>query len=148
MSSIETFQPAERRYHGVLTARLIAFLVDYLFVGLLMVPLAIVYFVFGVITLGLGFLIAPIPFVVVAALYFMLTLGGERQATPGMRIAGLQIARDDGRMVDPWIALAHIVLFWVFNALISPLILLIGLFTDRSRLLHDILLGTAMHRTP
>ncbi len=39
------------------------------------------------------------------------------------------------------------VLFWVINSFLTPLILLAGLFTDRSRLVHDLLLGTVVIRT-
>ena len=36
----------------------------------------------------------------------------------------------------------HAVLFWVSISFLTPLVLLIGLFNGRRRLLHDIILGT------
>jgi uncharacterized RDD family membrane protein YckC len=36
------------------------------------------------------------------------------------------------------------VLFWVSISFLTPLILLIGLFNSRRRLLHDIVLGTVV----
>ena len=36
----------------------------------------------------------------------------------------------------------HAVVFWVSVSFLTPLILLVGLFNGRRRLLHDILLGT------
>jgi uncharacterized RDD family membrane protein YckC len=36
------------------------------------------------------------------------------------------------------------VLFWVSVSVLSPLVLLVGLFNGRRRLLHDIVLGTVV----
>ena len=45
-------------------------------------------------------------------------------------------------------ALAHVPpRIWIGNAILTPFVLLVGLFTDRGRLLHDLLLGTAAVRT-
>ncbi len=38
----------------------------------------------------------------------------------------------------------HAVLFWATVSFLSPLVLLIGLFNGRRRLLHDIILGTVI----
>jgi uncharacterized RDD family membrane protein YckC len=38
----------------------------------------------------------------------------------------------------------HAVLFWVSISFLTPLVLLIGLFNGRRRLLHDIILGTVV----
>ena len=38
----------------------------------------------------------------------------------------------------------HVVLFWVSLSIFTPLILLVGLFNGRRRLLHDMLLGTVI----
>jgi uncharacterized RDD family membrane protein YckC len=38
----------------------------------------------------------------------------------------------------------HAVAFWVSVSFLTPLVLLIGLFNGRSRLLHDIVLGTVV----
>jgi uncharacterized RDD family membrane protein YckC len=39
---------------------------------------------------------------------------------------------------------AHAVLFWVSVSVLSPLVLLVGLFNGRRRLLHDVVLGTVI----
>jgi uncharacterized RDD family membrane protein YckC len=39
------------------------------------------------------------------------------------------------------------VLFWAGNVILSPLVLLVTLFADRKRALHDLLLGTVVVRT-
>ncbi|MFF2321129.1 RDD family protein [Agrobacterium sp. NPDC058088] len=136
-----------RAYSGVLSRRVFAFLIDYAIVLLLCIPAAVIVFFLGIITLGLGFFLYPALFVIVAVLYFGMTLGGPSQATPGMRAMGIAMARMDGQRIDFLLSTVHIVLFWIINSVLTPLILLAGLFTERSRLVHDFLLGTVIVRT-
>lgn len=136
-----------RAYSGVLSRRVFAFILDYLIVLLLCIPAAIVVFFLGIITLGLGFMLYPVLFIVVALLYFGMTLGGPAQASLGMRAMGIAMARLDGRRLDFLTAVAHTVIFWIINSVLTPLILLAGLFLERSRLVHDLLLGTVVVRT-
>ncbi|CDN53449.1 RDD domain containing protein [Neorhizobium galegae bv. officinalis bv. officinalis str. HAMBI 1141] len=136
-----------RAYSGVLSRRVFAFIMDYVIVLLLCIPAAVVVFFLGIITLGLGFMLYPVLFVIVALLYFGMTLGGSAQASPGMRAMGLAMVRLDGRRMDFLTAMAHTVIFWIINSVLTPLILLAGLFIERSRLVHDLLLGTVVVRT-
>lgn len=136
-----------RAYSGVLTRRMFAFILDYVIVLLLCIPAAVIVFMLGILTLGLGFMLYPALFVIVALLYFGMTLGGPNQASPGMRAAGITMLRLDGRRMDFMTAMVHTVLFWLINSVLTPLILLAGLFTDRSRLVHDFLLGTVVARS-
>jgi uncharacterized RDD family membrane protein YckC len=39
---------------------------------------------------------------------------------------------------------AHALLFWLSTSFLTPLILLVGFFNDRSRLLHDMVVGTVV----
>ena len=133
-------------YRGVLTRRIFAFLIDYAIVALLWIPAAIAVFFLGIITLGLGFMLYPALFAIVAMAYFGLTMGGPNQASAGMSAMGIQIARMDGRPMDFLTAIVHLVLFWLGNTILTPFVLLVGLFTDRGRLLHDLLLGTVIVR--
>jgi len=136
-----------RAYSGVLSRRIFAFIVDYVIVGLLCIPAAIVLFFVSILTLGLGFLLYPALFIIVAGLYFGWTLGGPHQASLGMRAMGLAMVRVDGRPMDFLTAIVHLALFWILNSVLTPLILLAGLFIERSRLVHDLLLGTVIVRT-
>lgn len=135
-----------RLYEGVRTRRVFAFLIDYFFVGLLMIPFAVVVLVLGVLTFGLGWMLFAVLFPLVALTYVWTTLGGEKQATPGMGIMGIRLERLDGRKVDGLFAVVHSVLFWAANALLTPFVLLFALITDRKRTLHDLLLGTVVVR--
>jgi uncharacterized RDD family membrane protein YckC len=136
-----------RAYSGVLSRRVFAFVLDYLIVLLLCIPAAVIVFFLGILTLGLGFMLYPALFVIVALLYFGMTLGGPSQASPGMRAMGIMLMRMDGRRLDFMTAMVHTVLFWLINSVLTPLILLAGLFTEKSRLVHDMLLGTVTVRT-
>jgi uncharacterized RDD family membrane protein YckC len=136
-----------RAYSGVLSRRIFAFVLDYVIVALLCIPAAVVLFFLSILTLGLGFFLYPALFVIVAGLYFGLTLGGPNQASLGMRAFGIAMMRVDGQRLDFMTAIVHLVLFWILNSFLTPLILFAGLFTERSRLIHDLLLGTVIVRT-
>jgi uncharacterized RDD family membrane protein YckC len=136
-----------RAYSGVLSRRIFAFIVDYIIVALLCIPAAVLLFFVSILTLGLGFFLYPVLFVLVAGLYFGWTLGGPHQASLGMRAVGIAMVRVDGRRMDFLTAIVHLALFWILNSVLTPLILLAGLFIERSRLIHDLLLGTVIVKT-
>jgi uncharacterized RDD family membrane protein YckC len=135
-----------RAYDGVRTRRVFAFLLDYLIIGLLCIPFAVLVAVLGVLTLGLGWALYGVLGPLVALIYVWNTLGGERQATVGMRMMGIRLDRLDGRPVEGMLAVVHTVLFWAGNVLLTPLVLIAPLFIDRKRTLHDLLLGTVVTR--
>jgi uncharacterized RDD family membrane protein YckC len=136
-----------RAYDGVRTRRVFAFLLDYLIVGLLSIPFAILIALLGLLTFGLGWALFGILVPAVALIYVWSTLGGRNQATVGMRMMGIRLDRLDGRPVDGLLAVVHSVLFWAGNVVLTPLILLVSLFADRKRTLHDLLLGTVVTRS-
>lgn len=135
------------RLDGVRTRRILAFLVDYTLVALLTGMAAIVVFFVGILTLGLAWLLYFVLAPLVAMAYVGLTMGGPRQATPGMQFFSIRIERDDGLMVDPWLAILHGVLFWVLHVVTSFIFLVVSLFSERKRLIQDILLGTQVVRS-
>jgi uncharacterized RDD family membrane protein YckC len=136
-----------RAYEGVRSRRIMAFLIDYLIIGLLIIPFAIVVAILGVITLGLGWMLFSILGPIVALLYVWNTMGGPNQATVGMKMMGIQLQRLDGKPVDGLLAVVHTVLFWAANVILTPLILLAPLFLERKRTVHDLLLGTVVIRS-
>lgn len=135
-----------RLYDGVRTRRSIAFIVDYIFIGFFLIPAAVFVFVLGVATLGFAWLLFFFLGPIVALLYVAITLGGERQATLGMRLTGVRLERLDGRPTDGLLAIVHTVLFWAGNAIFTPIILLATLIINRKRAVHDLLLGTIVVR--
>ncbi|CAN7508312.1 RDD family protein [Phyllobacterium sp. LjRoot231] len=135
-----------RMYQGVRTSRIFAFLIDYVIIFFLCIPVAILIAILGVATLGLGWALYGIMFPVVALAYVATTMGGPRQATKGMQMMGLKLERLDGQKVDGLLAIVHTVLFWGLIVVLTPLILLATLFLDRKRTVHDLLLGTVVVR--
>ena len=135
-----------RLYDGVRSRRVFAVVIDYLIVGLLLIPFAMLVFLLGILTLGLGWALFGILGPAVALIYIWNTLGGPNQATIGMRMMDIRLERLDGGRIDGMIAVIHSVLFWAANVILTPFILLATLFTDRKRTLHDLLLGTVVVR--
>jgi uncharacterized RDD family membrane protein YckC len=134
-------------FRGVLTRRVIAFIID---VVVICVPiaLAVVFIaVFGLVTLGLGWalfwLVSPAS-VIWALLYYGATLGGPHSATIGMRLMDLEVRTWYGAPCYFVLGAMHAVVFWISISVLSPFVLLIGLFNARRRLLHDFVLGTVV----
>lgn len=136
-----------RAYDGVRTRRVLACAIDYLIIGLLLIPFGILVFFLGLLTFGIAWSLFGILAPLVAVVYVWNTLGGRDQATMGMRMMGIRLDRLDGRPIDGLTATVHTVLFWAGNVALTPLVLLVTLFSDRKRTLHDILLGTVVTRS-
>ncbi|MBB3772961.1 putative RDD family membrane protein YckC [Angulomicrobium tetraedrale] len=134
-------------FQGVLGRRILACLIDAVLICAPIVLAAVFIFVFGFITLGLGWflygLLSP-AFVIWALVYAGLTLGGPFSATIGMRAMGIEMRLWHGAPMSPLLAVLSLVLFWVSLSVLTPFVLLVGLFNARRRLLHDIILGTVV----
>lgn len=134
-------------FRAVLTRRVLAFLIDVvvLFAPILFASIFILFF--GIVTLGIGWalfwLVSPLS-VIWALCYYGLTLGGPRAATVGMRMVDLEMRTWYGDKPYFLLGAMHAVLYWVSVSLLSPLVLLVGLFNGRRRLLHDMVLGTVV----
>ena len=145
--TISTRLNDSRVYEAVRTRRVLAFCIDYFIVCLLLIPFGILVFLFGILTLGLGWLLFGILVPAVALTYIWKTLGGPKQATTGMQMMSIRLERLDGAPIDGMTAVVHSVLFWAGNVVLTPLILLATLFLDRKRTVHDLLLATVVVRT-
>ena len=128
-------------FDAILSKRIVAFVVDAVLIVALMIPAALLVLILGVVTLGLGWLLYPPLFAIVALGYVALTLGGPASATIGMRVTGVEVRTWSGHRMFALLAVMHAVLFWFSIGVLTPLILLVGLFTARKQLLHDLLLG-------
>jgi uncharacterized RDD family membrane protein YckC len=127
--------------------RVFAFLIDLVVLSIPIVLAVIFIAVFGLITLGLGWLlfwlISPMS-IVWALLYYGATLGGPHSATVGMRMMDLELRTWYGEPAYFVLGAAHALLFWVSMSFLTPLVLIVGLLNGRKRLLHDIVLGTVV----
>ncbi|MBO0345977.1 RDD family protein [Roseibium sp. CAU 1637] len=135
-------QPA--LFEGVRTRRIMAFFIDAIAVLLLTFAAGILVFFLGIFTLGLAWIFYAFLWQAVALLYTAFTLGGPSASTPGMRAMGLEMRLWHGARPYPLLSAMHVLLFWFSVSLLTPLVLLVALFTERKRLLHDIVLGTVV----
>ena len=138
---------ASPRLEGVRTRLVLAFIVDYLIVAVLTMIAMVAVFFIGILTFGLGWLLYFVLAPLIAMAYVGSTMGGPAQATPGMQFFSIRIERDDSAPVDFFLAILHGVIFWVAHITLTPFMLLIALFSERKRLIQDILLGTAVVRS-
>ena len=132
-------------FRGVLTKRFFAFIIDLVILSIPIVLAVIFITLFGIVTLGLGWflfwLISPLS-VIWALIYYGASLGGPHGATVGMRMMDIEMRTWTGERPYFVLGAVHAVLYWVSVSFLTPLVLLVGLFNGRSRLLHDIVLGT------
>lgn len=137
-------------YEGVLSRRVVAFLIDCFFIYGPIVLLAFFIFILGIVTLGIGWvlfwILSPI-FVIWALLYTVTTLGGRHSATWGMRAMGLEMRTQFGGRMYFLLAAIHVIFFYVLLMSLSPLVLVIGLLNSAGRLGHDYLTGAVLVNT-
>ena len=138
-------------FEGVLLRRMVAFIIDLIVIAIPLVLATIVIFVFGLLTLGLGWalfwLLSP-GSVIWALFYYGLTLGSPASATLGMRAMGIEMRTWYGGPLYFVLGAVHAVVFWVSVSVLTPFILIVGLFNGRKRLPHDMLVGTVLINNP
>ena len=134
-------------FEGVLARRVLAFFIDVLVIALPIILAAIFIFVFGIVTLGLGwalYWLLPAAAAIWAIFYFGLTLGSDRSATIGMRVMDLEMRTWYGAPAYFVLGAVHAIAYWFSISALTPFILLVPFFNRRRRLLHDIVLGTVI----
>ena len=134
-------------FEGVLTRRVVAFIIDVIIIALPLIGASIFIFVLGIVTLGLGWalfwLLSPAS-VIWALVYYGLTLGSPASATLGMRVMNIEMRTWYGAPAYFVLGAVHAIVFWITVSVLSPLILVVGFFNPRKRLLHDMLVGTVL----
>ncbi len=102
-------------FEGVLSRRIMAFLIDFLVIAAPVVLAAMFIFAFGIVTLGLGwalYWILPGASMVWAIVYFGLTIGGPRSASIGMRVMDLELRTWYGTPGYFVLGAVHAIAFW------------------------------------
>ena len=135
---------APELFEGVLARRMLAFLIDVVIITVPVLFAALFILLFGLFTFGLGwflFWLLPAAATIWAICYYGLTFGGAASATIGMRMLDLEMRTWYG-------APAYAIVFWVTVSALTPLVLLVGFFNERRRLLHDIVVGTVVINNP
>ncbi len=134
-------------FEGILVRRSVAWIIDFAIAFTLASILWLTNCVASFGTLGLVSL--PAIFFAPVVLHLGLStylLGGARAATLGMRACGVRIVRQDGGRVDHVQAFLMTAMYFATASIFCP-VLMAGFFTERSRLLHDLVVGTVAVRT-
>ncbi len=132
-------------FEGVLARRVLAFFIDFIILAAPIFFATIFIFIFGFLTFGLGWLFFWLLWpasVLWVLLYYACTLGSPHSATIGMRVMDLEMRLWYGAQVYHLLGAWHVLMFWLTISFLTPLVLLVGFFNDRRRLLHDMLAGT------
>jgi uncharacterized RDD family membrane protein YckC len=142
-------------FEGVLARRLIAFVVDLVILAIPIVLGAMFIVASTIATLGIAgilfALLSPLywPLIVIWAIcYYGFTLGSAASATVGMRAMDLEMRTWYGSPCYFVLGAVHAIVFWITISFLTPLVLLVGFFNARKRLLHDMLVGTIVINNP
>ena len=134
-------------FEGVVARRLVAFVIDFVILSVPVVFVSMFIFVIGIVTLGLGFFFYALlwpAMVVWAVCYYGMTLGSPASATIGMRVMDIEMRTWYGAPAYFLLGAVHAVVFWITVSALTPFILLVFLFNERRRCLHDMLVGTVV----
>lgn len=137
---------APELFEGVLARRVVAYLIDLVFIGTLTIAFALVAFIAGFLTFGLAWLSLLVVVPGALILYYALTLGSPARATIGMRMMDLVLTPTRGQPLDGPMAFLHALAFYVTFWISWPVSLLFALFTPRRQMIHDLITGTLMLR--
>src|SRR6187431_2140148 len=112
-------------FEGVVSRRVVAFLIDFLILSIPVVFVSMFIFVIGIVTFGLGFLFYGLlwPAMVIWALaYYGLTLGSPASATIGMRTMDIEMRTWYGSPAYFVLGSVHAVVFWVTVSMLTPFV--------------------------
>lgn len=129
-------------YSGIAAKRLFAWIIDVILVALLT-------FLVGVLTLGIGLFFFAVFFVAIDFTYRWLTLSAG-SATLGMRMMAVEIRNGFGQRLNAGEAALHTLGFMISAAFFLPQMVSIAmmLFGPAHKGLHDVILGTAAINRP
>jgi uncharacterized RDD family membrane protein YckC len=130
---------------GVMSRRIVGWVIDILLIAVLIWVLWWILVMFGLLTFGLGFgamsILPLVPFC-----YHFFSLLGAASATPGQRILGLTVRRNEDFGPPTGLQAFLSVLLFYLTMASSGLLLVVALFTVRHRTLHDLVSGLVVVR--
>ncbi len=142
-------------FEGVLARRLIAFVIDLVILAIPVVFVGAFAAAATIATLGLAMFffafLSPLywPLIVIWALfYYGYTFGSPASATIGMRVMDLEMRTWYGAPAYFVLGAVHAIVYWLTISILTPLIVLVGFFNGRKRLLHDMIVGTVVINNP
>lgn len=131
-------------FDGIAVKRVLAYFID---AAIILAVMAGVWVVFALLTAMSFGLLAPVLWPglpLVPLLYHTLTIGGEGSATFGMKLLGVTVRTWDGRKPGYFQAALNTIVFYLSVGVTGWLILVVALFNDRRRTLHDFMCGTVV----
>lgn len=133
-------------YEGVAARRLVAFLIDAAAIAAATVATTLL---FGILTLGVGFMLALPLTLAVSFLYRYFTIS-RRSATPGMALCGIELRRHDGRRLGEVDAAVHTAVYLGCFYTVGPQLVSVAmmLMAPAGRGLADLAAGTVMMNRP
>ena len=133
-------------FDGLLWRRVFAYLFDCVVMGLLFLAGWGSFLLLSILSFGLLLPLMPFLAVLIPVGYHALLVGGRHHATLGMRLFDLEVRTWSGGKPDVWQGFLMAALFYATLAFTCTLILLVALFNDRRRTLHDYLSGVVVVR--
>lgn len=132
----------DRAFSGVLTGRVMAYLVDFVFILVLSAFLFTFVVILGLVTFGLGWSLIAFVGPATGVIYCGLTIGGRHHSTWGMRMFGMRVMRADGSKPGFLGGAVHALLFYVSVGTLALWLIdvVIGLARRDRRLGRDLLL--------
>jgi len=129
-------------YEKVPSRRLVAWVFD----GIITFGIT---FLIGVFTVGLGFFIFPIIWLVVGLLYRTFTIA-SKSSTWGMRVVGIEFRDKNGQKLSTKLALAHTLIFTIGTGFfIIQILSIVLILTSRyGQSVQDMILGTTAINRP
>lgn len=137
---------APELFEGILTRRVIAYVLDVIIMMVVVGAILVVGLVMGLFSGGALLLVLPfaIPLAIVA--YYAITLGSPKRATVGMNMMDIVLTPTRAAPLDGWKAFMHPLIFWLTCWILPPFNYFVALFTPRRQMIHDFLTGTLMVR--
>lgn len=133
-------------YDGLLWRRVAAYLFDCCVIGLLLFAGWSSLVVVGLLSFGLLLPLVPLLVALIPIAYHALQVGSRHHATFGMRLFDLEVRTWTGGQPDVWQGLLMAAMFYATLAVTCLLILVVALFNDRRRTVHDYLAGVVVVR--
>jgi uncharacterized RDD family membrane protein YckC len=137
---------APELFDGVLTRRVLAFLLDASLLVAMSAIIGMVGVIAGFLTFGLAWLALPFIIPVVILGYYVVTLGSPMRATVGMSVMDIVLTPARGRPLDGPAILIHPIVFWITVWVAWPISLIVALMTPRRQMVQDLVTGTLMLR--
>ncbi len=128
-------------YIGLIFKRIVAYIIDAIIISLIVSVVWVALGILGIVTFGATFGIMGISLFAIPFAYHTLLIGGPNKSTIGMKVMKIEVRRWIGGVPDYYQAAAQTILFYGSIALTAWLILVIALFGNSRRCLHDYFSG-------